>query len=109
MPKDVYLIFFKKSFVFFYLFIIIRNILAKSNFGSNHLFFIFVFMQGTIKVLKEGFGFIKSEETPDDVFFHANNLEWVAFDDLNEGDTLSFEIGEGKNGKQQAIEVTLAS
>jgi CspA family cold shock protein len=63
-------------------------------------------MIGIIKVLKEGFGFIKSEENEGDVFFHANNLEGVDFDDLNEGDTLSFEIGEGKNGKQQANDVT---
>lgn len=65
-------------------------------------------MIGTIKVLKEGFGFIKSEENEGDVFFHANNLEGVEFDELNEGDTLSFEIWEGKNGKQQAIDVTRA-
>jgi cold shock protein len=66
-------------------------------------------MIGIIKVLKEGFGFIKSEENEGDVFFHANNLIDVNFDDLNEGDTLSFEIGEGKNGKQQANEVTLVT
>jgi cold shock CspA family protein len=32
-------------------------------------------MEGTIKVLKERFGFIKSEENEGDIFFHANNLE----------------------------------
>jgi cold shock CspA family protein len=41
-------------------------------------------MKGTIKVLKEAFGFIKSDESESDVFFHANNLEGVAFNDLNE-------------------------
>jgi len=66
-------------------------------------------MKGTIKVLKEGFGFIKSEEAENDVFFHANNLEGVEFNDLNEGETLEFEIGEGKNGKEQAINVTLVA
>jgi CspA family cold shock protein len=66
-------------------------------------------MIGTIKVLKEGFGFITSEENKGDVFFHANNLEGVEFDDLNEGDSLEFNIGEGKNGKQQATEVTLVT
>ena len=34
-------------------------------------------MKGTIKVLKNGFGFIKSDEVDADVFFHANNLEGV--------------------------------
>jgi cold shock CspA family protein len=32
-------------------------------------------MIGTIKVLKNGFGFIKSDEVAEDVFFHSNNLE----------------------------------
>jgi len=63
-------------------------------------------MKGIIKVLKEGFGFIKSDEVESDVFFHANNLD-VDFNSLNEGDTLEFEIGEGKNGKDQAINVSL--
>lgn len=62
-------------------------------------------MQGTIKVLKEGFGFIKTDGN--DVFFHANNLQWVEFDDLAEGNEVEFEIGEGKNGKKQAVNVTL--
>lgn len=64
-------------------------------------------MTGTIKVLKEWFGFIVSENAENDVFFHANNLEWVDFNDLKVGDTLSFEIGEWRNGKEQAINVTL--
>ncbi len=63
-------------------------------------------MTGTIKVLKEGFGFI-TVDGQDDVFFHANNLEGVDFNDLQEGQTLSFEIGEGRNGKEQAVNVTL--
>lgn len=64
-------------------------------------------MKGTIKVLKKGFGFIKSDETSNDIFFHANNLEGSDFNDLNEGETLEFEIWEGKNGEEQAINVTL--
>ncbi len=64
-------------------------------------------MKGTIKVLKEGFGFITTTESNGDVFFHANNLEGVDFNDLNEGQTLEFEVGEGRNGKEQAMNVTL--
>jgi len=63
--------------------------------------------EGIIKVKLNGFGFIKLEDSADDVFFHANNLEGVAFDDLEEGNTVSFEIGEGKNGKEQALNVQL--
>jgi len=62
--------------------------------------------QGTIKMLKNGFGFIKTDEG--DVFFHANNLsEGVEYDSLKEGDTLSFEMGEGRDGKAQAVEIEL--
>ena len=66
-------------------------------------------MIGTIKVLKNGFGFIKSDEVSEDVFFHSNNLEWVSFDELNEWDSLSFEIGDWKNWKKQWVNVTLAN
>ncbi len=62
-------------------------------------------MQGTIKVLKEGFGFITSEETKDDTFFHASSLKDTSFEELSVGDTLYFEVGEGNNGKTQAINV----
>ncbi|MFC1797891.1 cold-shock protein [Patescibacteria group bacterium] len=63
-------------------------------------------MEGTIKVLKTGFGFL-NVEGQDDVFFHANNLVNVEFDDLELDQTLSFEIEPGKNGKDQAVEVNL--
>ena len=63
--------------------------------------------QGTIKMLKNGFGFIKTEEG--DVFFHANNLvDGVEYDSLEEGMALTFELGEGRDGKEQAININLA-
>lgn len=62
-------------------------------------------MEGTIKVLKEGYGFIESSETEKDTFFHANSLKNTDFNDLKVGDTLSFEIWEGNNGKKQAVDV----
>lgn len=68
-----------------------------------------MFMKGTIKVLLAGFGFIEGEELNENMFFHANNLEGVAFDDLEVGNELEFEVGEGKNGKEQATNVTLVS
>jgi cold shock CspA family protein len=64
-------------------------------------------MKGSIKVLKEGFGFIASEETQGDTFFHANNLIDCEFNSLKVGDELEFEIGEGNNGRKQAIDVRL--
>ena len=57
-------------------------------------------------MLKNGFGFIKTETG--DIFFHANNLvEGVEYDDLEEGMTLSFELGEGRDGKEQAVNIQL--
>jgi CspA family cold shock protein len=66
-------------------------------------------MKGTIKVLKEGYGFITSEETDGDTFFHANNMQGVEFNDLVVGNELEFEVGEGNNGKMQAVNVTLVA
>jgi len=49
-------------------------------------------MQGTIKKMTDkNFGFI-AQEGGEDLFFHANNLEDVDFDQLKEGDTVTFEI-----------------
>ncbi len=48
-------------------------------------------MQGTIKKLTDkNFGFI-AQDGADDLFFHANNLEGVEFDQLKEGDAVTFE------------------
>lgn len=56
-------------------------------------------MIGTIvRKRDEGYGFIKPTEGDKDVFFHASALELVAFDDLQEGDTVSFDIEEGPKG-----------
>ena len=56
-------------------------------------------MKGTIiRKRDEGYGFIKPEEGDKDVFFHASALELVEFDDLQEGDVVSFDIEEGPKG-----------
>lgn len=65
-------------------------------------------MKGSIKVLKNGFGFITSDDAQGDVFFHANGLLDCEFNDLREGEELEFEIGEGNNGKKQAVNVKRA-
>ena len=50
-------------------------------------------MQGTIKKLTDkNFGFISSEEGGNDLFFHASNLDGVSFDELSEGDTVTFDV-----------------
>jgi len=56
-------------------------------------------MQGTIKKLTEkNYGFITQESDGKDLFFHANELVDVRFDDLREGDTVEFEVGQGPKG-----------
>jgi CspA family cold shock protein len=57
-------------------------------------------MNGVIKKLigEKGFGFIK-DAGGNEYFFHRSGLlntrDW---DDLREGDNVSFEVGEGKKG-----------
>lgn len=62
--------------------------------------------QGTIsRVTDKGFGFISIEGQEKDLFFHSNELVGVAFDDLREGDKVTFEIGESPKGPN-AIKVS---
>ncbi len=55
---------------------------------------------GTIKKLVEGkgFGFIAREGEAKDLFFHAKELVGVTFEELKEGDMLSFEVTESEKG-----------
>ena len=61
---------------------------------------------GTIARLNNGYGFITREGSDKDLFFHVNELQGVAFDDLREGDKMSFEVGEGPKGPN-AVNVKL--
>ncbi len=55
-------------------------------------------MQGTIKKLTDkNFGFI-SQDGGRDLFFHANNLDGVDFDQLREGDAVTFEVEKTPKG-----------
>ncbi len=54
--------------------------------------------EGTIKKLTDkGFGFIDIGGGQD-MFFHMSNLEGVAFDDLQEGQSVTFTEGRGPKG-----------
>jgi CspA family cold shock protein len=56
-------------------------------------------MTGKIKTLTEkGFGFISREGETKDLFFHANDLSGIAFNELQVGDTVNFEVVEGDKG-----------
>ncbi len=56
-------------------------------------------MQGTIKKLTDkNFGFIAQGEGTEDLFFHANSLEGISFDQLREGDAVTFEVEKTPKG-----------
>jgi len=56
-------------------------------------------MKGTIKKKTDrGFGFISREGEAKDLFFHSKDLVGVTFDELREGDEVTFEVVEGDKG-----------
>jgi len=56
-------------------------------------------MTGTIKKLTDkGFGFITGEGLAKDLFFHSNSLVGVTFEELREGDQVSFETENSEKG-----------
>lgn len=60
-------------------------------------------MKGSIiRKRDEGYGFIKPEDGDKDVFFHASALVDIAFDDLKEGDVVTFEVEQGPKGPAAA-------
>src|SRR4030095_14668491 len=64
--------------------------------------------KGTIKrlVTDKGFGFVAAQDGSE-YFFHQSACEGVRFDDLREGQSVSFEKGQGPKGPR-AEHVTLA-
>ncbi len=56
-------------------------------------------MKGTIKTLTpRGFGFITREGETKDLFFHSKELKGVTFEELREGDMVTFEVVQGDKG-----------
>ncbi len=54
--------------------------------------------EGTIKKLtQKGFGFIDTE-SGEDLFFHSTNLDGVTFEQLQEGQRVSYTEGRGEKG-----------
>ena len=55
--------------------------------------------EGTIaRLTDKGFGFISREGEEKDLFFHKNNLVDVEYNDLREGDKVTFDVEEGQKG-----------
>ena len=54
--------------------------------------------EGTIKrITDKGFGFI-SDGSDKDMFFHSSNVEGTTFNELREGQRVSYEVGRGPKG-----------
>ena len=67
-------------------------------------------MNGTVKkkVEDRGFGFIAREGESKDLFFHSKNVVGTTFEELREGDAVTFEVVQGDKGPA-AEQVTKAS
>ena len=57
-------------------------------------------INGTVKWFnsEKGFGFITGEGLAKDLFFHSNGLVGVNFDELREGDEVTFETENSDKG-----------
>ena len=61
-------------------------------------------MNGKIKTLVRDrkFGFIEVEGEAKDIFFHQDSLQGMTYDELNEGDAVTFELQQGPKGPAAA-------
>ncbi|WKE48973.1 cold-shock protein [Gluconobacter oxydans] len=59
---------------------------------------------GTVKWFNatKGFGFIQPNDGTTDVFVHISALEKAGLQNLNEGQHVSYEIEDGRNGRKSA-------
>ena len=53
----------------------------------------------------KGYGFIENDTGGKDIFLHVSALEQAGIDTLEEGEAVSFEIGDNR-GKENAINIT---
>ena len=53
---------------------------------------------------KKGYGFITDGETNKDIFLHISDLQASGIESLQEGEDLSFDMGENR-GKEKAVNV----
>ncbi len=66
-------------------------------------------MNGIIKKLTDrGFGFIGADGLAKDLFFHSKSLVGVQFDELREGDAVTFDTEDSEKG-QAAVNVKRAT
>ena len=55
-----------------------------------------------------GWGYPLVLQSWEDLFFHRSQLQGVDYDSLREGQEVEFEVGQGRDGRPQAVKVRLA-
>ena len=65
--------------------------------------------KGTVKWFnsQKGYGFIQPEDGSKDVFVHISALERAGLANLNEGQTVSYDVERGQQGKTSAVNLQL--
>ncbi len=65
-------------------------------------YFNIIMTTGTIKFFDQtkGFGFIKNDETGEDIFVHIHDVAEEDKDTLDDGDRVTYTVGEGRKGPQ---------
>ena len=58
--------------------------------------------QGTVKRFNQekGYGFIIPDDGGEDLFVHYSSIEGSGFRSLEEGEKVSYEVGQGRKGPQ---------
>ena len=65
---------------------------------------------GTVKWfnVQKGFGFIQPNDGSKDVFVHITAVERAGLSTLNEGQKVSYELEQGRQGKTSAVNLQLS-
>ena len=65
--------------------------------------------QGTVKWFntQKGYGFINPDEGDNDVFVHITAVQNYGLNGLNEGQKVTYELEEQRNGKMAAVGLAL--
>ena len=65
---------------------------------------------GTVKWFNatKGFGFIAPEQGNSDIFVHISALERSGLRGLNDGQTVTFDVETGRDGRESAVNLALA-
>lgn len=60
---------------------------------------------GTVKWFNatKGYGFIQPEDGSNDVFVHITAVQAAGMKDLQEGQSISYDLEDAKNGKKTAV------